>query len=141
MKSPDSTTAITIRKAKDDEYHAIADLYQAATANDPLERLLSGNVSPEAYKQWAWINGAKAMVQKGSDTVLVAVTGSKEMVGVAWYKKFSSSSPPPTPGNLPEGFNVEENAKIAGPRGKWFREMLKGTERTTVGCSKGCQKR
>jgi hypothetical protein len=118
--SPD----ITIRNAKVNEYPAIADLYCAAVADDPLEQLLTGNVSPEAYKQWAWIGGAKAAVQKRSDTVLVASDETGQLVGVAWYKKFSISTPPPTPGNFPEGFNVEENAKIAGPRGKWFREMI-----------------
>lgn len=120
-----SPTAISIRKARDDEYDTIADMHYAATATDPLDQLLIGQVDPDAYKKWVWIDGAKGGVQRGSDTVVVAectVTGG--IVGVAWYKKFSASTPPPTPGNFPEGFNVSENAKISGPRGRWFKEML-----------------
>lgn len=124
MSASHCSGAVCIRVAKDAEYPIIADMHYAATANDPLDKLLIGQVSPEDYKQWAWIDGAKAAVQRGSDTVVVAVDGTKAVVGVAWYKEFSRSNPPPTPGNFPKRFNVEENVKIAGARGTWFREMF-----------------
>ncbi|KAI5453799.1 hypothetical protein NCC49_005610 [Naganishia albida] len=124
MSASHCSGAVCIRVAKDEEYPIIADMHYPATADDPLDKLLIGQVSPEDYKQWAWIDGAKAAVQRGSDTVLVAVDGTEAVVGIAWYKEFSRSNPHPTPGNFPKRFNVEENAKIAGARGTWFKEMF-----------------
>lgn len=82
MSASQCSGAVCIRVAKDEEYPIIADMHYAATANDPFDKLLIGHVSPEDYKQWAWIDGAKAAVQRGSDTVLVAVdrTGEEYMI-------------------------------------------------------------
>lgn len=117
----------TIRVAKDDEFEAIGKLSALAFADDKMDNNLFENVDPCATLKINWVDGAKAKVAKGHDTVLVVEkTGSGEIIGEAWFCKLSKVNQPMPPRDLfPEGFSKSEDKyKIAVPRFHWQNELM-----------------
>lgn len=90
-----------------------------------MYNLFWSTVDPDVVLQWVWGARAKASVDKGTDTVLVMVRDdTKEIVGLAWYKKYSRVNPPKFVDLVfPEGFNLAAYKEKEGPMQKWLREL------------------
>jgi hypothetical protein len=88
-----------------------------------MYNLFWSTVEPSVVLDWVWGARAKANVERGTDTVLVMQRDETgEIVGVAWYKKYSQIDPPTfVELVVPEGFNLEEYTKKEIPMQKWLR--------------------
>lgn len=76
----------TIRIAKDHEFETIGRLHASAFADDTMYNILFHKVDASTTLKFDWIDGAKAGVEKGYDTVLVLErTDSGEILGEAWF--------------------------------------------------------
>lgn len=120
---------LTIRKAKDDEFDVIGKLHASAFAENPVYNILFSKMGPSVALQWLWIDGAKQWMAKGLDTVLVLErTDTGEMVGVARYNKYNDGFKPALWDDsevlYPEGFNKEENSRMAVPIVHWQQELM-----------------
>lgn len=116
-----------IRKALPSEFTLLSRIHHQTFASDPAVSLLWRHASPTPIQNWYWIEGALPTIEDGSGTVLVAhKRGSEDIVGLAWYLTVSSANPPtvPAPDSFPEGYNIEESAKMRGPRMEWQSSLL-----------------
>lgn len=115
-----------IRAAKDDEFTTIAKVDALACADNEMYNILWGKLDPAITSQFKWIDGAKAGVSKGHDTVLVLErTDNGDILGLAWFWKYSRENPPMPPSDTyPEGFNKVESDKMSFPRYHFERELM-----------------
>lgn len=114
-----------IRNARDDEYESLGRLHAATFASDPMIQLLCSQVDPDVLLQWGWIDGAKASVANGDDTVLVIErTDTSEVIGLATYRKHSRTSQSKySTDDFPKGYNVAEFDKKEKPIFDWIRGL------------------
>lgn len=122
-----NTFPTIIRTARDEDYESIGRIYTAAFLDDPMTQLLSSQVDGEDLFNWIWINGAKAEVAKGvSNVFVVERTDMKEVIGLAWIKKYSRTDPPKheTEDSFPKGFNITEWYKKENPGLEWLHSLV-----------------
>lgn len=114
----------TIRNARDDEYKTLGRLHATAFANDPMYNLFWSSVDPDVVLSWVWDERATAGVAKGDDIVLVIEHTNTNIIGLAWYKKYSWANQPRLPEQVPDGFNLSEYRKKEVPMQKWLRGLV-----------------
>lgn len=121
---PSHAFPIIFRHAKDDEYETIGRLHDAAFAPDPMIQLVWSGVDPDVELQWQWLDGVKAQVAKGDESVIVMErTDTGELVGSCWYRRYSRAKPPRYPDALPEGVNVLEFDKMERSTVAWLGSL------------------
>jgi GNAT superfamily N-acetyltransferase len=125
-----SNLRLNIRNARSEDFEIIGKLHASASASSQTYNTLFADVDPDVARQWYWIDTAGNAVAQGKDTVLVLeLDDTKEIIGVAWFWRFSQGRKPELPGRwpegAPEGFNDEEYLKLAVPRFEWQEELLK----------------
>ncbi|KAJ9111506.1 hypothetical protein QFC22_006533 [Naganishia vaughanmartiniae] len=109
MATLNSSTAITIRPAKDEEYlQAARVLYNALIPNPMIKHLIS------KVDQSTWLEfdagEFKQSISEGYSSVLVArQIDTGELVGAAWSERFNKDHPPTLPSRqFPKGCNRKE---------------------------------
>jgi hypothetical protein len=117
---------IKIRDAAPTEFETVGKLHALAFADDPMYNLLHSKIPAEVVLKWIWIDGALAGVKKGFDRVMVMEReDTKEVIGLAWFYKYCANNVPILlPESWPEGFNKQEDIKMAKPRYDWQLELL-----------------
>lgn len=124
---PTITFPTHIRSVRDDEYEAVGHLHAAAVQSDPMLQLIYANVDPDEDLQAAlWMDEAKATVAKGDGTVVVMErTDTNEIIGLAWWRKFSDADPPLYPDTFPKGTNITEFESKERPVTTWLEGLVK----------------
>lgn len=126
---PSNTFPTIIRNARDEDYESIGRVYTAAFLDDPMDQHLSSQVDGEELFNWIWIEGAKVEVAKGVSNVLVVErTETKEVIGLAWLKKYSRANPPKHGDSFPKGFNIMECYKKENPAQEWLHSLIEKYE-------------
>jgi hypothetical protein len=111
-----------IRKAHPHEFPLLSHMHYQTFLQNPTINLLWRHCNSSSIRNW--------YLPKPSDefsTVLVAEEReSEEVVGLVWYLTMSHKNAPTVPkaGSFPEGYNVEESAKMRGPRIAWQNDLL-----------------
>ncbi|GHJ83799.1 hypothetical protein NliqN6_0201 [Naganishia liquefaciens] len=119
--------SIIIRTALASELPSLFHLHHQAFLPDPAISLLRRNCSSTSIRDWYWRKGVLPTLKDGTGTVLVAQQlDSKEIVGLAYFLKLTSKNPPtvPPPDSFPQGYNIEESAKMRESRIRWQNKLL-----------------
>lgn len=117
-----TSLATTIRNAHPHEFPFLSNLHYKTSTQDPTISLLWRDCSLTSIRNWYFPKPSD-----DSSTVLVAEEReSKEIVGLAWYLTMSHKNAPTVPklDSFPEGYNVQESAKMRGPRMVWQNDLL-----------------
>jgi GNAT superfamily N-acetyltransferase len=114
-----------IREARADEYNPIGKLHASAFATDPTYHKRFEGLDAATILQWLWLGRAKSSVDQGFGNVLVVEhTGTKELVGVAWYWRMSERNPPRLP-TYPAGGRQASLGHKSAPYIEWMKELVK----------------
>ncbi|KAJ9121002.1 hypothetical protein QFC24_004982 [Naganishia onofrii] len=122
MPATSSSTPLTIRPARSDEYLDIARLHYAAVTPSPMFQLLSRKVDPSAWLEFS-AEQFKQAVDGGFSSLLVAhTTDTRELVGIALTHRYTREHRPQLSRcQFPEGWN-EDEAEHLNIRGLDFKE-------------------
>ncbi|KAJ9103788.1 hypothetical protein QFC21_002250 [Naganishia friedmannii] len=101
-----SSTPITIRPAKDDEYLEATRVLFAALISTPLFKHLVSKVDQSIWFEFSAAQIKQSVEEKYSSLLVAQRIDTGELVGVIWSERFNKDHQPKLPScQFPEGFN------------------------------------